>query len=79
VAVIAVGVLLTSTVDFVNAMRDVRYPLWGEARILRKLTTPADKLGQDSLYSLWPLVFGAITSARIDRFAPGNVTTFSFK
>jgi hypothetical protein len=37
VVVIAVGVLLTSTVDFVNALRDVRYPLWGEARILRSL------------------------------------------
>jgi len=35
--VIAVGVLLTSTVDFVNALRDVRYPLWGEARILRSI------------------------------------------
>ena len=37
VAVIAVGVILTSTVDFVNALRDVRYPLWGEARILRSI------------------------------------------
>jgi hypothetical protein len=35
--VIAVGVLLTSMVDFVNALRDVRYPLWGEARILRSI------------------------------------------
>jgi len=37
VIVIAVGVLLTSTVDFVNALHDVRYPLWGEARILRSI------------------------------------------
>jgi len=37
IAVIAVGVLLTSTVDFVNALRDFRYPLWGEARILRSI------------------------------------------
>jgi hypothetical protein len=31
------GVLLTSTVDVVNALRDVRHPLWGEARILRTI------------------------------------------
>ena len=37
VLVIAIGVLLTSTFDFVNALRDVRYPLWGEARILRSI------------------------------------------
>jgi hypothetical protein len=37
IAVIAVGVLLTSTVDFVNALSDFRYPLWGEARILRSI------------------------------------------
>ena len=37
VAVIVIGVLLTSMVDFVNALRDVRYPLWGEARILRSI------------------------------------------
>jgi hypothetical protein len=35
--VVVIGVLLTSTVDFVNALRDVRYPLWGEARILRSI------------------------------------------
>ncbi len=34
---VAVGVLLTSTADFVNALRDVRYPLWGEARFLRSI------------------------------------------
>jgi hypothetical protein len=37
IAVITVGILLTSTVDFINALRDVRYPLWGEARILRNI------------------------------------------
>jgi hypothetical protein len=37
IAVIAIGVLLTSTLDFVNALRDVHYPLWGEARILRSI------------------------------------------
>jgi hypothetical protein len=37
IAVIAIGVLLTSTLDFVNALRDVHYPLWGEARILRNI------------------------------------------
>ena len=31
------GVLLTSTLDVVNAFRDVRHPLWGEARILRTI------------------------------------------
>ncbi len=35
--VIIVGVLLTSTLDFVNALRDVHYPLWGEARILQSI------------------------------------------
>ena len=34
---IACGVLLTSTIDVVNAFRDVRHPLWGEARILRTI------------------------------------------
>jgi hypothetical protein len=34
---IVVGILLTSTLDFVNALRDVHYPLWGEARILRSI------------------------------------------
>lgn len=35
--VITVGVLLTSTGDFLDALRDLRHPLWGEARILRSL------------------------------------------
>jgi len=34
---IVCGVLLTSTLDVVNALRDVRHPLWGEARILRSI------------------------------------------
>ena len=34
---VVAGVLLTSTADFVNALRDVRYPLWGEARFLRSI------------------------------------------
>jgi hypothetical protein len=37
VVVIACGVLLSSTGDFVNAWRDLRHPLWGEARILRSI------------------------------------------
>jgi hypothetical protein len=37
VIVVAVGILLTSTGDIVNALRDLRYPLWGEARILCSL------------------------------------------
>lgn len=35
--IIFCGVLLTSTKDFVNALRDLRHPLWGEARILRSI------------------------------------------
>lgn len=35
--VIAVGVLITSARDFLNILRDLRYPLWGEARILRSI------------------------------------------
>jgi hypothetical protein len=37
ILVIILGVLLTSTGDFLDAMRDLRYPLWGEARILRSI------------------------------------------
>ena len=37
ILVIAGGVLLTSTGDFINALFDLRYPLWGEARILRNI------------------------------------------
>lgn len=37
ILVIVVGVLLTSMGDFVDALRDLRYPLWGEARILRSI------------------------------------------
>ncbi len=35
--VIVCGVLLTSTGDFLDALRDLRYPLWGEARILQSI------------------------------------------
>ncbi len=37
ILVIVIGVLLTSTLDFLDALRDLRYPLWGEARILRNI------------------------------------------
>jgi hypothetical protein len=37
ILVITIGVLITSTIDFIDAMRDLRYPLWGEARILRSI------------------------------------------
>ncbi len=37
ILVIVAGILLTSTGDFLNALRDLRYPLWGEARILRSI------------------------------------------
>lgn len=36
---VSCGVLITSTGDFICALRDLRYPLWGEARILRNLQT----------------------------------------
>jgi hypothetical protein len=37
ILVITIGVLITSSLDFFDAMRDLRYPLWGEARILRNI------------------------------------------
>jgi len=37
IVVIGCGVLLTSTGGFLDALRDLRYPLWGEARILRTI------------------------------------------
>jgi hypothetical protein len=37
VVVIVGGVLLASAADFINALRDLRYPLWGEARVLRTM------------------------------------------
>ena len=37
VVVITCGVLISSTGDFLNAWRDLRHPLWGEARILRSI------------------------------------------
>ena len=37
ILVITIWALITSTVDFLDALRDLRYPLWGEARILRSI------------------------------------------
>ncbi|QBD82074.1 hypothetical protein EPA93_41300 [Ktedonosporobacter rubrisoli] len=37
IIIVSSGVLLTSLGDFVNALRDLRHPLWGEARILRSI------------------------------------------
>jgi hypothetical protein len=37
ILVISLGVLLSSSIDFFNALRDLRHPLWGEARILRSI------------------------------------------
>lgn len=37
IPVIAVGVVLTSAFDLINALRDIRHPLWGEARVLRTI------------------------------------------
>jgi len=35
--VIVCGVLITSIADLRNALQDLRYPLWGEARVLRMM------------------------------------------
>ena len=37
IPVITVGVVLTSAFDILNALRDLRHPLWGEARVLRTM------------------------------------------
>ncbi len=39
VLVIACGVLFTSSGDILNALHDLRHPLWGEARVLRSIQT----------------------------------------
>jgi|SRR5258708_4117636 hypothetical protein len=35
--VLASGILITGLGDWLNALRDLRYPLWGEARILHSI------------------------------------------
>jgi hypothetical protein len=37
IPVIAIGVILTSAFDLLTALRDLRHPIWGEARILRTI------------------------------------------
>jgi len=37
ILILAPGILITSLGDWINALRDLRYPLWGEARILRNI------------------------------------------
>lgn len=37
IPVIAVGVMLTSALDLLTALRDLRHPIWGEARVLRTI------------------------------------------
>jgi hypothetical protein len=37
ILVISVGVLFTSVGNILNALRDLRHPLWGEARFLRNI------------------------------------------
>jgi hypothetical protein len=37
IPLIALGVLFTSAGNIFNALRDLRHPLWGEARILRNI------------------------------------------
>jgi hypothetical protein len=34
---LALGIVITSLGDWINALRDFRYPLWGEARVLRSI------------------------------------------
>lgn len=34
---VIVGIVLSSTSDLLKALRDVQYPLWGEARVLRTI------------------------------------------
>ena len=34
---LACGLLITSSSNLINALRDVHYPLWGEARVLRTI------------------------------------------
>ncbi len=36
-AVLAIGLIATSASNVINALRDLRYPLWGEARVLRTI------------------------------------------
>jgi hypothetical protein len=37
IVVIALGIIVSSTIDLFNALRDVCYPLWGEARVLQSI------------------------------------------
>lgn len=37
VSALLLGVVISSLGDWINAMRDFRYPLWGEARVLRNI------------------------------------------
>ncbi len=37
IATICCGLLVSSAADLVHALQDLRYPLWGEARVLRTL------------------------------------------
>lgn len=37
IVIMLCGMLITSTADLFHALRDLRYPLWGEARVLRTI------------------------------------------
>jgi len=37
VSALCSGIIVSSLGDWINALRDLRYPLWGEARVLRNL------------------------------------------
>jgi hypothetical protein len=39
IVIVVAGIVLTSTANLVNTMRDLRYPLWGEMRVLQTLYT----------------------------------------
>lgn len=37
IAILAIGILVTGLNDWIATLRDVRYPLWGEVRVLRNI------------------------------------------
>ena len=53
IVVITIGVLITSTLDFFDALRDLRYPLWGEARNLTQYSIITCKLGFNTFHPIW--------------------------
>lgn len=37
ISTLLLGIIISSLGDWINALRDLRYPLWGEARVLRNI------------------------------------------